>query len=68
MTCDPRVDARGVSTSKPATEVAGHLRTLGFSGPDALADWAGVVNLENRLVPDAIDTRVLAELRKAASA
>lgn len=49
-------------------EVAGHLRTLGFTGPDALADWAGVVNLENRLVPDAIDTRVLAELRKAASA
>ena len=41
----------------------------GPSGPDveaALADWAGVVNLENRLVPGGIDSRVLAELRKAA--
>jgi hypothetical protein len=28
--------------------------------------WAGVVNLENRLVPGGIDSRVLAELRKAA--
>lgn len=45
-------------------EVGAHLRTLGFTGPDALAEWAGVVNLENRLVPGAIDTRVLAELRR----
>jgi len=27
--------------------------------------WAGVVNLENRLVPGGIDSRVLAELRRA---
>jgi uncharacterized Ntn-hydrolase superfamily protein len=51
-------------------EVAGHLRRLGFDAPDAetaLADWAGVVNLENRIVPGGIDARVLVELRKAAS-
>ncbi len=51
-------------------EVAGHLRTLGHSDPDldsALAAWAGIENLENRLVPGGIDARVLAELRRAAS-
>ena len=50
-------------------EVARHLRRLGYDRSDAetaLADWAGVVNLENRLVPGGIDSRVLAELRKAA--
>ena len=50
-------------------EVAEHLRLLGYGGSDAevaLADWAGVVNLENRLVPRGIDARVLAELIKAA--
>jgi len=50
-------------------EVAGHLRRLGYNGPDlddALGAWAGVVNLENRLVGGGIDSRVLAELRKAA--
>ncbi len=49
-------------------EVGAHLRRLGYDGPDvetALADWAGVVNLENRLVPGGIDSRVLAELRRA---
>jgi uncharacterized Ntn-hydrolase superfamily protein len=49
-------------------EVAGHLRRLGYDGSDvetALADWAGVVNLENRFVPGGIDSRVLAELRRA---
>jgi uncharacterized Ntn-hydrolase superfamily protein len=50
-------------------EVAAQLRLLGYGGSDAeeaLADWAGVVNLENRLVPGGIDARVLAELLKAA--
>jgi uncharacterized Ntn-hydrolase superfamily protein len=50
-------------------EVAGRLRRLGYDGPDldaALGAWAGVVNLENRVVPGGIDSRVLAELRKAA--
>ena len=50
-------------------EVAAHLRTLGYSDPDvdtALATWAGIENLENRLVPGGIDARVLTELRKAA--
>jgi uncharacterized Ntn-hydrolase superfamily protein len=49
-------------------EVAGHLRRLGYDASDteaSLADWAGVVNLENRIVPGAIDARVLAELRRA---
>jgi uncharacterized Ntn-hydrolase superfamily protein len=49
-------------------EVAGHLRRLGYDASDAeasLADWAGVVNLENRIVPGGIDARVLAELRRA---
>ena len=49
-------------------EVAGHLRRLGYEGPDldaALGAWAGVVNLENRLVPGGIDARVLAALRRA---
>ncbi|HET7724385.1 MAG TPA: putative peptidoglycan binding domain-containing protein, partial [Propionibacteriaceae bacterium] len=46
-------------------EVAGHLRRLGYDGTEAsLADWAGVENLENRLVPGGIDARVLAELRR----
>ena len=50
-------------------EVAGHLRRRGYDGPDldaTLGAWAGVVNLENRLVPGGIDSRVLAELRKTA--
>ena len=49
-------------------EVAGHLRRLGYDSSDveaSLADWAGVVNLENRLVQGGIDSRVLAELRHA---
>jgi hypothetical protein len=49
-------------------EVAEHLRRLGHLGSDAeaaLADWAGIVNLENRLVPGGIDARVLAELRRS---
>jgi uncharacterized Ntn-hydrolase superfamily protein len=49
-------------------EVAGRLRRLGYEASDpeaALAAWAGVVNLENRLVPGGIDARVLAELRRA---
>lgn len=51
-------------------EVVGHLRTLGHADPDldsALASWAGIENLENRLVPGGIDALVLAELRRAAS-
>jgi hypothetical protein len=31
----------------------------------ALASWAGVANLEERMVPGAIDPLVLDELRKA---
>ena len=49
-------------------EVAGHLTRLGYDASDAeaaLAEWAGVVNLENRIVPGGIDSRVLAELRRA---
>ncbi len=48
-------------------EVTQHLRRLGYEAPEteiALAAWAGVVNLENRLVPGGVDARVLAELRR----
>lgn len=49
-------------------EVGRHLRRLGYEEPDveaSLAAWAGVVNLENRLVPGGVDARVLAELRRS---
>jgi uncharacterized Ntn-hydrolase superfamily protein len=49
-----------------AGEVAGRLAMLGHPGPDlatALADWAGVENLEERLVPGKIDPVVLTQLR-----
>jgi uncharacterized Ntn-hydrolase superfamily protein len=49
-----------------ADEVAGRLAALGYPDPDlgaALASWAGVANLEERLVPGQIDPLVLAHLR-----
>ncbi|MDG6109738.1 DUF1028 domain-containing protein [Dactylosporangium aurantiacum] len=49
-------------TGALADEVAGRLRSLGFAD---LAGWAGVENLEERLVEDAIDPLVLAHLRAA---
>ncbi|GLW28027.1 DUF1028 domain-containing protein [Actinoplanes regularis] len=50
------------------TEVSRRLTELGHVDvdlDDALASWAGVENLEMRLVPGAIDPLVLAHLRKA---
>jgi uncharacterized Ntn-hydrolase superfamily protein len=54
-----------------AAEVRARLAALGHSGADttggldaALADWAGVANLEERMVPGAIDPLVLDYLRK----
>ncbi|GIE86337.1 DUF1028 domain-containing protein [Actinoplanes regularis] len=50
------------------TEVSRRLTELGHVDVDldkALASWAGVENLEMRLVPGAIDPLVLAHLRKA---
>lgn len=50
------------------TEVRAQLDRLGVSGGDLaqdLADWAGEVNLENRLSAEGIDRRVLEELRRA---
>ncbi|MEV0560017.1 DUF1028 domain-containing protein [Dactylosporangium sp. NPDC050588] len=47
-------------TGELATEVADRLAALGFAD---LAGWAGVENLEERLVDDAIDPLVLAHLR-----
>ena len=53
-----------------ADEVRAALVTLGHTGADsasgldeALASWAGVANLEERLLPGAIDPPVLAALR-----
>ncbi|RKN25574.1 DUF1028 domain-containing protein [Micromonospora musae] len=54
-----------------ATEVGGLLAALGHpvdpAGPEeALASWAGMENLEERLVPGRIDPVVLEHLRRAA--
>ena len=51
-----------------AEEVRARLATLGHgTGPDgldaALADWAGIENLEERMVPGHVDPLVLAHLR-----
>lgn len=51
-------------------ELAERLARLGYAGPlaDALAGWAGVENLEERVAgADAIDPVVLAALREASS-
>jgi uncharacterized Ntn-hydrolase superfamily protein len=55
-----------------AGEVRERLAALGFTGPAgevgldaALADWAGIENYEERLVPGRIDPLVLAKLREA---
>ncbi|MBX6749216.1 MAG: DUF1028 domain-containing protein, partial [Micromonosporaceae bacterium] len=55
-------------TAELAEEVAARLADLGHRpGPggldDALADWAGIENLEERMVPGHIDPLVLAHLR-----
>ncbi|MGX6607227.1 DUF1028 domain-containing protein [Micromonosporaceae bacterium Da 78-11] len=49
-----------------ATEVRDRLAKAGHEDPDldeALASWAGIQNLEERIVPGAIDPLVLTELR-----
>ena len=51
-----------------ADEVRQHLITLGRTQPDlhdALQDWAGEANLEMRMTPQGIDSRVLQALREA---
>jgi uncharacterized Ntn-hydrolase superfamily protein len=46
---------------------AGHTAEPGVAGLDAaLAGWAGIENLEERMVPGRIDPLVLAQLRKVA--
>lgn len=52
-----------------ADEVRARLAKLGFSGEldQSLADWAGVANLEERMVPGAIDPLVLDHLRTDAA-
>lgn len=55
-------------TGPLASEVSTRLAELGFAGSDldeALASWAGVQNLEERLVPGRIDPLVLDHLRRA---
>jgi uncharacterized Ntn-hydrolase superfamily protein len=54
-------------TGALAGEVAGRLAALGYAGPDldtALATWAGVANLEERIVPGKIDPLVLEYLNR----
>jgi uncharacterized Ntn-hydrolase superfamily protein len=53
-----------------ADDVRGRLQQLGHEGAateagldDAIADWAGIENLEERIVPGRIDPLVLAHLR-----
>jgi hypothetical protein len=49
-----------------ADEVGARLAALGHGGESldqVLADWAGIENLEERMVPGAIDPLVLAHLR-----
>lgn len=48
-----------------AAEVAGRLARLGHTGGDALAEWAGIENYEERLVSGKIDPLVLEQLRAA---
>ncbi|MEU4621356.1 DUF1028 domain-containing protein [Actinoplanes sp. NPDC023801] len=53
-----------------ADEVRARLVTAGHAAADldaALADWAGIENLEERIVPGAIDPLVLAQLRSNGS-
>lgn len=53
-------------TGEIAREVAALLARAGHAGPDldeALASWAGIENLEERIVAGAIDPLVLAQLR-----
>jgi uncharacterized Ntn-hydrolase superfamily protein len=54
-----------------ADEVRTRLEKAGHTGPDldeVLANWAGIENLEERIVAGAIDPLVLAQLRAAAQA
>lgn len=54
-----------------ADEVRTRLEKAGHTGPDldeVLASWAGIENLEERIVAGAIDPLVLAQLRAAAQA
>lgn len=44
-------------------EVEGHLKRLGYEGPDAFATWIGTENYEERDVPGSIDPLVLDRLR-----
>jgi uncharacterized Ntn-hydrolase superfamily protein len=55
-------------TGESADEVRALLAEAGHADPDldvALAGWAGIENLEERIVPGAIDPLVLAQLRGA---
>jgi uncharacterized Ntn-hydrolase superfamily protein len=67
----PRPDAALPLEDEIATEVRDRLARLGHTDPTAdgpgldraLADWAGVENYEERMLPGRIDVLVLAQLR-----
>jgi uncharacterized Ntn-hydrolase superfamily protein len=64
----PDPDALLDLTGDLGSEVAGRLAELGYRDGDldaALASWAGVENLEERLVPGRIDPLVLNHLRSS---
>jgi uncharacterized Ntn-hydrolase superfamily protein len=57
-------------TGEIGDEVRTRLAKAGHTGPDldeSLASWAGIENLEERIVPGAIDPLVLAQLRSGGS-
>jgi uncharacterized Ntn-hydrolase superfamily protein len=63
----PDPDAALALEGAVAEEVRNRLAALGHADPDldtALADWAGIENYEERMLPGRIDPLVLGQLRK----
>jgi uncharacterized Ntn-hydrolase superfamily protein len=68
---DPDIEAALPLTGATAAQVAALLRALGRDDvpvADGLADWARAENLEHRILPDAVDHRLLDELHVQAAA
>jgi uncharacterized Ntn-hydrolase superfamily protein len=66
----PDPDTAAALEGALADEVRDRLARLGHADPDlekALADWAGIENYEERLLPGRIDPVVLEQLRRASA-